>query len=74
MQVYMQESTRVGLYIQPQTRARLNLFKAQLALTRRCSTSQDDAVNALLDLAGVPNADDTTSEAELDPSRKTKAE
>jgi len=51
-----EDRSRVGLYIQPATRERLNLYKALLAVRLGKSISQDDAINALLDSAALPVA------------------
>jgi len=45
-----QTPDRVGLYIKPSTRNRLNLFKAELSMAAGQVMSQDDAINHLLDL------------------------
>lgn len=42
---------RVGLYIQPATRARLNLYKDALAVHRGQHVNQDETINYLLDSA-----------------------
>lgn len=52
------DSDRVGLYVKPKTRDRLNLFKAALAMEAGCVQSQDDALNYLLDLAQGKEGDD----------------
>lgn len=44
------DAERVGLYIKPKTRNRLNLFKSQLTIETGQVQSQDDAINYLLDL------------------------
>lgn len=49
----MYEQSRVGLYIDKGTRHRLNLFKAQYALTHGRFVNQSEAIDALLDLAGI---------------------
>lgn len=49
----MYNPSRAGLYIQKSTRTRLNLFKAQYALKRGRFVNQSEAIDALLDLAGI---------------------
>ena len=49
----MDEQERVGLYITKETRCRLNLFKAQYALRMGRFVKQSEAIDALLDLAGI---------------------
>jgi hypothetical protein len=44
-----QTADRVGLYLKPNTRNRLNKFKSDMALVTGRSMSQDDAINTLLD-------------------------
>lgn len=51
-----QTPDRVGLYIKPETRNRLNLFKAELTLAMGQVMSQDDAINHLLDLQRTGDA------------------
>lgn len=51
-----QNPERVGLYIKPETRNRLNLFKAELSLAAGQIMSQDNAINHLLDLQWGINA------------------
>lgn len=50
------KNTRVGLYIMPPTRERLNWLAARLG-----GVSQDIALAAALDSAGVPRDIDTTA-------------
>lgn len=58
-----EDRTRVGLYIQPATRERLNLYKALLAARTGKSISQDDALNHLLDNVPAPALLTTLAEA-----------
>ncbi len=44
-----QTAGRVGLYIMPETRRRLNIFKALIG-----ADNQDAAIDAALDAAGAP--------------------
>lgn len=46
--VYAKDN-RVGLYIKPETRKRLNLFKASLGYASGEFVGHDEAINALLD-------------------------
>lgn len=48
-----QTTDRVGLYIRPDTRNRLNLLKAQLALRLGESLSQDDTIRLLMEHADI---------------------
>lgn len=50
----MHDIPRVGLYIKVDTRCRLNLYKAQLGLTLGRSVNQNEAIDHLLDQAGIP--------------------
>lgn len=50
----MDKQSRAGLYIEKGTRHRLNLFKAQYALEQGRFVNQSEAIDALLDLAGIP--------------------
>lgn len=43
------DGNRVGLYIRPETRDRLNLFKAMLVLEQGRTLSQDEAIAYLLE-------------------------
>lgn len=43
------ENDRVGMYLKPYTRNRLNKFKADVTLATGKTMSQDDAINCLLD-------------------------
>ena len=49
----MNEFPRVGLYIKFDTRSRLNVYKARLAMQVGHSVSHDEAIDHLLDLAGA---------------------
>ena len=49
----MYNPSRAGLYIEKSTRSRLNLFKAQYALKHGRFVNQSEAIDALLDLAGI---------------------
>lgn len=49
----MYNQSRAGLYITKSTRSRLNLFKAQYALKHGRFVNQSEAIDALLDLAGI---------------------
>lgn len=49
----MLQFPRVGLYIKFDTRSRLNVYKARLAMQMGHSVSHDEAIDHLLDLAGA---------------------
>lgn len=57
---------RVGLYIRPATRNRLNLYKAKLSLQRDETLSQDDTINALLNAVGEPSAPEHLPESAVE--------
>lgn len=44
---------RVGLYVRPETRDRLNVYKAQRALATGRVYSQSDAIDELLEVAAM---------------------
>lgn len=48
-----QTTDRVGLYIRPDTRNRLNLLKAELSLRLVESLSQDDTIRLLMEHADI---------------------
>lgn len=47
------DGDRVGLYIRPETRDKLNLFKAMLVLKLGRTLSQDEAISYLLERYGA---------------------
>ena len=49
----MTQMPRVGIYIKPETRYRLNLLKAQLAVRLGRTVNQDEALDYLLDAIGI---------------------
>jgi hypothetical protein len=53
--VYTGKDNRVGLYISPATRHRLNLYKAHLQMKAQRAVNVDEAITFLLDKEGVPD-------------------
>lgn len=51
-------ATRVGLYIMPDTRQRLNIWKALIG-----ADNQDAAIDAALDRAGAPKIDEQIAQS-----------